>query len=109
MEHHQSVWLVIQASQSGYGDVLGRAYEYSPHISHGRNIETDDLAVVALPAKEAKDARRVVGVGRIGGIDHPQSVRLVATFDRYLTLPQARSFEELGAILARIEPIRSTE
>jgi len=63
-----SEWLVIQALDSRYRDVDGRVYHYPTNIPQGRRLAIGDVMVVARPARDAPDGRRLVGIGRISKI-----------------------------------------
>ena len=68
-------WLLLQAAESGYGDIEGERYEYPNHIANAQQIAAGDLVVVARTGKEASDGRRIVGLGRIGLIDEMEDRR----------------------------------
>src|ERR1035438_1385085 len=89
-------WLVIQANDSKYADIEGRAYEYPRHISQARQIGVGDVLVIALPKANAPGGRRILGLGRVGAIQGRATDRFIAAYDRYLKLSKPASFEEIG-------------
>ena len=89
-------WLVLQAKDSKYADIEGRAYEYPRHIPNAQRIGVGDLLVIALPKASAPDGRRVVGLGRVGAIQSQGSDRFIALYDYYVKLTKPASFEEIG-------------
>lgn len=91
-----SCWLVIQAKASKYADVEGAAYEYPRNIPNAQRIREGDVLVIAVPKEEAKDDKRVVGLGRVAKIGGKSEERRLAAYDRYLTLNKPASFEEIG-------------
>ena len=58
-------WFVIQAKDSKYADVEGRAYEYPRHIPQAQRVAVGDILVVAVPKASAPDGRRILGLGRV--------------------------------------------
>lgn len=95
-DQSQQCWLVVQAKDSKYGDVEGKAYEYPQRIQYGRQIRKGDVLVVSLPSRDAADGKRIVGLGRIGRISSEGVDRLTATYDTYLKLSPPATFDEIG-------------
>src|SRR5687767_9698223 len=91
-----NTWVVIQAKDSKYSNIVGEAYEYPQRIQYGRQVREGDVLVICLPKLNATDGRQIVGIGRIGKIRGQGADRLVATYDRYLGLSKPATFEELG-------------
>jgi hypothetical protein len=89
-------WLVIQARDSKYADIEGRAYEYPRHIPQAQRVAVGDVLVVAVPKASAPDGRRILGFGRVGSIQGQGTDRLIASYDRYRKLSMPATFEEIG-------------
>ena len=88
-------WLVLWTTGSDYANVDGVQYEFPTHIPNGQRLVAGDTLVASLSSKEAPDGRRVFGVGRVGSVV-PAGSRRRAVFDRYATLVDPASFDELG-------------
>src|SRR5664280_2588718 len=95
-DSERTCWLVLQSKESRYVDREGASYEYPRHIANARKVAQGDLFVVALPASDAPDGRRILGAGRVGTIVPAGEDRLEARFDRWLRLTEPASFEEIG-------------
>src|SRR5437899_279679 len=95
-EQPSKAWLVIQAKDSKYSDIEGKAYEYPQRIQYGRQIREGDVLVICLPKSNATDGKQIVGLGRIGKIVSQSADRLAAIYERYLKLARPAGFEEIG-------------
>ena len=95
------VWIVAQKKKSAYNDVEGESYEYPASIPNGKNISMGDYLVCSRTKKEAKNGKRIIGVGRVEKI-HSEIDSLsgkemrTADYGWYRDLPYGFSFEEIG-------------
>lgn len=91
-----ATWLFLQGRDSKYDDAEGRHYEYPGSIPNGRRVSQGDVAVCALPSREAEEGRRVFGVGTIETIEEASENRYRAKFRDWLPIAPPLTFEELG-------------
>ena len=59
-----AIWFVLQKQSSIYDDEEGVSYHYPSSIPNGKQIQPGDYLVCTMTSKEAKDGRRIFGIGR---------------------------------------------
>lgn len=92
-----NAWIVLQAARdSGYKDVGGREYHYPSSIPNGKRVSEGDAILIAIPARDATDGRRLIGIGQIGIIQDDEDAHRTAKFSKYLSFPDPLPFSAIG-------------
>lgn len=89
-------WMVMQAEDSVYDDVVGRHYEYPPTIPNGRRVRPGDHVVCVRPSKESPDGRRVFAVATVGTVEDVSDDRRRAIYLDYRAIEPHLTFDEIG-------------
>ncbi|MDC6365084.1 MULTISPECIES: HNH endonuclease [Flavobacteriaceae] len=99
-----ATWLVLHKTQSQYGDIIGKTYEYPIGIPNSNQIRSGDFLVFCLTKKSAKNDKRILGFGKIHRLeskpplntDEKQRKRLAAHLVDYKEFNPALSFDDIG-------------
>lgn len=89
-------WIVLQKQESDYSDEEGICYNYPLSIPNGRRISAGDYLICSMTSKEAKDGRRIFGIGRISEIEHDGKGHATAYYGWYREFDEPHSFDEIG-------------
>ena len=95
-ESHAAAWTIAHSQGSRYADEHGQHYEYKATLPNGKRIAVGDHVVCIVPASAAKGGGQIFGVARIAAIVGAANGHVRATFEDYLEIRPAASFEDVG-------------
>jgi len=93
---NQKAWMVLQKPDSIYEDLESECYEYPRSIPNGRRISVGDYLICTLTKKDAKNGKRIIGIGKIIRIDEylkNEKTMRKAFYEWYKSFPNAKSFD----------------